>query len=95
MLQTCLTERLMWPPAWLQLQRAQPCSCCHGSGEKECDWCHGTGFLTLGDSLVCSTAEHSSLCPVCKAKGYTPCAHCCGTGFRAAWLGDGGLPGDP
>ncbi|GAX78657.1 hypothetical protein CEUSTIGMA_g6095.t1 [Chlamydomonas eustigma] len=68
--------------------RPESCTCCKGSRERECDWCHGTGVLTIGDSILCSTAEHNSKCPVCKGVGYSPCSHCRGTGFRAQWLQD-------
>ncbi|KAL6763952.1 hypothetical protein V8C86DRAFT_2484611 [Haematococcus lacustris] len=74
---------LIWRIA--KSRKPESCSCCNGTGEKECDWCHGTGFMTVGDTIF--TNPGSNQCPVCKAKGYTKCEKCRGTGHRAQWLG--------
>lgn len=48
-----------------QRSKVEQCSCCRGSGDKECDWCHGTGAMTLGDTLYCSEGGCTP-CPVCR-----------------------------
>mmetsp|Transcript_3957 Transcript_3957/g.6533 ORF Transcript_3957/g.6533 Transcript_3957/m.6533 type:complete len:181 (-) Transcript_3957:1099-1641(-) len=59
------------------------CSCCQGSGERECEWCHGTGVLTIGDKIYSNLNQGK--CPVCH-EGYCKCEFCRGTGSRAQWL---------
>eukprot|EP00210_Caulerpa_lentillifera_P001591 g1529.t1 len=65
--------------------KPSPCSCCNGTGFKECPFCHGTGVMTVGDALYCSL-EGCSKCPVCNSEGLVKCKDCMGTGFRASWI---------
>ncbi|GJD10855.1 hypothetical protein Gasu2_50220 [Galdieria sulphuraria] len=63
----------------------QPCTFCKGSGKIPCKFCNGTGFMTLGDTLLCSVSGNCD-CVVCRAQGEVDCEHCRGTGHIAGWL---------
>ncbi|GAQ81942.1 hypothetical protein KFL_000950180 [Klebsormidium nitens] len=74
--------------AWHISKRPKPvpCSTCSAEGEVECPWCNGTGFLVLGDTMVCDVNDHDRSCRVCQGKGSIKCDDCKGTGKRAGWL---------
>ncbi|GJQ11827.1 hypothetical protein GpartN1_g3618.t1 [Galdieria partita] len=63
----------------------QSCTFCKGSGKLPCKFCNGTGFMMLGDALVCSVSGNCD-CVVCRAQGEIDCERCRGTGHIAGWL---------
>ncbi|KAK4523997.1 hypothetical protein GAYE_SCF01G1896 [Galdieria yellowstonensis] len=68
-----------------QFATIQSCTVCNGSGKLPCKFCKGTGFMTLGDTLLCSVSGNCD-CVVCKSQGEVDCEHCRGTGHIAGWL---------
>lgn len=73
---------------WNFNQKTQPerCSCCRGSGKRNCQYCHNTGAMMVGHERFCSLEAGCKACPVCNGLGDVKCSHCQGTGFRAGWL---------
>ncbi|ESW08925.1 hypothetical protein PHAVU_009G086100 [Phaseolus vulgaris] len=76
--------------AWLISKQPRPivCSSCDSKGHIECKWCAGTGFLILGDNMLCEVPSRNTTCITCTGKGSMCCSDCQGTGFRAKWLGE-------
>lgn len=74
--------------------KPEQCSCCHGSGRRQCQYCHSTGAMMVGHERFCSLEAGCKSCPVCDGMGAVKCFHCQGTGFRAGWL-DEGCPVNP
>ncbi|CAI8599534.1 unnamed protein product [Vicia faba] len=74
--------------AWLISQQPRPvaCSSCNSKGHIECKWCGGTGFLVLGDHMLCEVPSRNTSCIICTGEGSMCCSNCQGTGFRAKWL---------
>ena len=67
---------------YMNLERNEICSSCHGTGAKDgkvktCNQCHGTGqVLQNVQGGMGMTVQMQAVCPKCRGKGTTHKANC-------------------